>query len=408
MPRQAQPLTDTKVKTLQPAEKPYSAFDGGGLFLLITPTGGKWWRFKYRFAGKTKNLSFGTYPEISLKDARERREQARRLLANGTDPSEDRKEQKRVLLASVTTFRDIFAEWIGIESGKLGASTIEKISTSMEIHALSKIGKLPIAEIEVDDLLTMLRAIEAKGALEMARRVRAWTSRIFRYAIITGKCKRDPAADLRGALKVPLVKHHAALQSKDLPSFLLALEDPLIRLAPLTRLALKLLIKSAVRPGELRAAEWHEFDFDKAEWRIPASRMKMKQEHVVPLSDQALDVLEQIKRFTSGNYLFPAQGNPKRTLSENTLGKAAKTLGFAVTAHGFRSTFSTYANESEKWSSDAIEAQLAHKPVDEVRSAYYRGNRRLEERRRLMQWWSDELDRLRKGADIIELRKAEA
>ena len=294
MPRQAQPLTDTKVKTLQPAEKPYSAFDGGGLFLLITPTGGKWWRFKYRFAGKTKNLSFGTYPEISLKDARERREQARRLLANGTDPSEDRKEQKRVLLASVTTFRDIFAEWIGIESGKLGASTIEKISTSMEIHALSKIGKLPIAEIEVDDLLTMLRAIEAKGALEMARRVRAWTSRIFRYAIITGKCKRDPAADLRGALKVPLVKHHAALQSKDLPSFLLALEDPLIRLAPLTRLALKLLIKSAVRPGELRAAEWHEFDFDKAEWRIPASRMKMKQEHVVPLSDQALDVLEQI------------------------------------------------------------------------------------------------------------------
>ena len=269
----------------------------------------------------------------------------------------------------------------------------------MRIHALPRIGPMSIDEIKVADLLSLLRAIEAKGALEMARRVRAWTSRVFRYAIITERCERDPAADLRGALRAPVVKHHSALSVADIPAFMKALDDPLARIAPLTRLALRLLVLTATRPGELRDAQWSEFHIDQAEWRVPADRMKMKHEHIVPLSTQALEVVEQIRRFCGdGKYLFPALGNPERTLSENTLGKAAKALGFAVTAHGFRSTFSTYANESETWSSDAIEAQLAHKPVDEVRSAYYRGNRRMGERRRLLQWWADELDNIKVGA----------
>ena len=404
MPRQVIPLTDTKVRSLQASEKPITAFDGGGLFLYLHPKGGKWWRFKYQFAGRTKTLSFGTYPEITLKDARNRREEARKLLANGTDPSEDRKEQKRMALAIAATFGTVFAEWLRIEATKLSIRTVDKIQSSMDIHALPKIGDLPIAEIKIDDLLTMLRIIEAKGALEMARRVRAWTSRVFRYAIIVGKCERDPAANLCGALRVPVVKHHAALPSCDLPLFLKALDDPLTRIAPLTRLALKLIVMTGTRPGELRLAQWQEFDFDKAEWRIPAGRMKMKEEHVVPLSRQTLAVIDQIKTFSSDcKFLFPAHGNSNRTMSENTMGSAAKSLGFAVTAHGFRSTFSTYANESEKWSSDAIEAQLAHKPADEVRSAYYRGNRRMDERHRLMQWWSDQLDQMRERGKIIPI-----
>jgi integrase len=393
MPKQATPLTDTKIRNTSPGTKDITLFDGGGLFLLIKATGSKLWRLKYRHLGKDNMLSMGAYPEVTLKEARSRRDAARQLLANGTNPSDARKELAKEEQATTTTFRQVFDELLLIQASKLAETTVNKIRSSMEIHALPKIGELPIAEIKVDDLLVMLRNIETKGALEMARRVRAWSSRVFRYAIIIGKCERDPAADLRGALRVPVVKHHAALQATDLPAFLKALHDPMIRIYPLTRLALHLLVMTATRPGELRAAQWPEFDLDKAEWRIPALRMKMKEEHVVPLSSKAISLIKQIKLFSGdGIYLFPAQGNSNRTLSENTLGKAAKSLGFAVTAHGFRSTFSTYANESEEWSSDAIEAQLAHKPTDAVRSAYYRGSRRMEERRRLMQWWSDELD----------------
>lgn len=392
MPKQALPLNDTKIRAAQATGKPLHLFDGDGLFLLVTPNGGKWWRFKYRFAGKNKTLSFGTYPEISLKEARNRREQARKLVANGTDPAEDRKEQKRSQAAQVTTFARVFEEWLDVQKSKLADTTYNKIKSSMAIHALPRIGQLPIAEIDVEALLSMLRAIEAQGALEMARRVRAWTSRVFRYAVITKRCTRDPASDLRGALRVPQVKHHAALGTQDIPAFMQALDDPLARISPLTRLALHLLVLTATRPGELRAAEWSEFDIEKAEWRIPGIRMKMRDEHIVPLSQQAIAIVEKIKAFAGdSSYLFPAMGNPKKTLSENTLGKAAKALGFAVTAHGFRSTFSTYANESELWSSDAIEAQLAHKPRDQIRGAYYRGNRKMNERRRLMQWWADEL-----------------
>ena len=396
MPKQATPLTDTKIRNTSPGSKDITLFDGGGLFLLIKSTGSKLWRFKYRHSGKDNMLGMGTYPEVTLKEARSKRDAARKLLANGINPSDARKNVAREEQATATTFNQVFNEWLEIQASKLAETTVNKIRSSMEIHALPRIGKRPITEIKVDDLLGLLRTVEAKGALEMARRLRAWMSRVFRYAIIIGKCERDPAADLRGVLRVPVVKHHAALPATELPAFLKSLYDPLTRIAPLTRLALHLLVMTATRPGELRGAEWKEFDLDKAEWRIPAVRMKMKEEHLVPLSTQAISLIKQIVLFSGDEvYLFPAQGNSNRTLSENTLGKAAKALGFAVTAHGFRSTFSTYANESEKWSSDAIEAQLAHKPNDEIRSAYYRGSRKMDERRRLMQWWSNELDQAR-------------
>lgn len=238
MPRQALPLTDAKLRSLRAHDKPVSSFDGKGLFILCTPNGGRWWRFKYRFAAKTKTLSFGTYPEVSLKEAREKRDQARELLAKGIDPSEARKEQKRILLASSTKFSDVFDEWLDVQTSKLAKGTVEKIRSSMTNHALPKIGGLPIDEVKVEALLSMLRSIEEKGALEMARRVRAWASRVFRYAIVTGRCERDPATDLRGALRVPSVKHHAALATIDLPAFIKALDDPLARIAPLTRLHL--------------------------------------------------------------------------------------------------------------------------------------------------------------------------
>jgi len=234
------------VRSLKAVDTPISKFDGGGLFLLVQPGGGKWWRFKYTFGGKTKTISFGTYPEITLKEAREQREQAKKLVAHNIDPSEDRKERKRAALATVTTFQDVFTEWLDIESSKLSVRTVDKIRSSMKIHALPKIGSLPIADIKLDVLLVMLRTIEAKGALEMARRVRAWTSRVFRYAMIVGKCERDPANDLQGALRVPVVKHHAALSAADLPAFLKALDDPLAHIAALTRLALKLIVMTAI------------------------------------------------------------------------------------------------------------------------------------------------------------------
>jgi hypothetical protein len=211
MPKQALPLNDTKIRASEACDKPIHLFDGGGLFLLVHPKGGKWWRFKYQFAGKTKTISFATYPEISLKEARNRRELARTLVAHGTDPAIDRKEQKRAQAAQAITFEQVFHEWLDIEKTKLADATYNKIKTSMSIHALPCIGQLPIGSIGVDQLLTMLRAIEAQGALEMARRVRAWTSRVFRYGIITQHCERDPASDLRGALRVPQVKYHAAL-----------------------------------------------------------------------------------------------------------------------------------------------------------------------------------------------------
>lgn len=398
-------LTDVACRKAQPKEKPYKLADSAGLFLLVTPAGGKYWRLKYRIAGKEKLLALGVYPETTLTEARDKRNGARKLIANGTDPSHEKKVAKRVAeLKGDNTFERIARAWIDLQRGKLSKSTAEKMLAALVTHAFPKIGHRPIADISPAEFLEMLRKIESQGALETARRVSQWCGRVFRYAIISGLASYNPAADMRGALKTAKVEHLAALSAADLPGFLKKLDDPLIRLNPLTRLALHLLLLTFVRPGELRAAEWAEFDTEKAEWRIPAERMKMKAPHLVPLSRQALAILEQLKPISGHSHLlFPAVTDPQKCLSDNTMTQAIRRrLGFDATAHGMRATASTILNE-QGWRPDVIERQLAHKEQNEVRAAYHRSEY-LEDRRRMMQGWADYLDGVRAGAKIIPLK----
>lgn len=398
-------LTDVACRKAPPKEKPYKLADSAGLFLLVTPAGGKYWRLKYRIAGKEKLLALGVYPETTLTEARDKRNGARKLIANGTDPSHEKKVAKRVAeLKGDNTFERIARVWIDLQRGKLSKSTAEKMLAALVTHAFPKIGHRPIADISPAEFLEMLRKIESQGALETARRVSQWCGRVFRYAIISGLASYNPAADMRGALKTAKVEHLAALSAADLPGFLKKLDDPLIRLNPLTRLALHLLLLTFVRPGELRAAEWAEFDTEKAEWRIPAERMKMKAPHLVPLSRQALAILEQLKPISGhGHLLFPAVTDPQKCLSDNTMTQAIRRrLGFDATAHGMRATASTILNE-QGWRPDVIERQLAHKEQNEVRAAYHRSEY-LEDRRRMMQGWADYLDGVRTGAKIIPLK----
>jgi integrase len=398
-------LTDVACRKAQPKEKPYKLADSAGLFLLVTPAGGKYWRLKYRIAGKEKLLALGVYPETTLTEARDKRNGARKLIANGTDPSHEKKVAKRVAeLKGDNTFERIARAWIDLQRGKLSKSTADKILAALVTHAFPKIGHRPIADISPAEFLEMLRKIESQGALETARRVSQWCGRVFRYAIISGLASYNPAADMRGALKTAKVEHLAALSAADLPDFLKKLDDPLIRLNPLTRLALHLLLLTFVRPGELRAAEWAEFDTEKAEWRIPAQRMKMKAPHLVPLSRQALAILEQLKPISGHSHLlFPAVTDPQKCLSDNTMTQAIRRrLGFDATAHGMRATASTILNE-QGWRPDVIERQLAHKEQNEVRAAYHRSEY-LEDRRRMMQGWADYLDGVQAGAKIIPLK----
>jgi hypothetical protein len=252
MPRKVAPLTDAKIRTVLPSDKDITLVDGDGLFLLIKPNNSRLWRFKYRFQGKPKMIGMGSYPVVSLKMARERRGEARTLVASGIDPSQQRKDERAAQSAAVRTFAKLFDEWLDHKTSHLAETTKAKIRNSMDAHAIPKLGTKPVTEITSEDVLNCLRVIEAQGALEMARRVRAWISRVFRYGIITGQCTSDPSDILRGALRVPVVKHHAALPAEELPSFMKALDDPLARLHPLTRLGLKLLVLTALRAGPFR------------------------------------------------------------------------------------------------------------------------------------------------------------
>lgn len=398
-------LTDMACRKAQAKEKPYKLSDSAGLFLLVTAAGGKYWRMKYRIAGKEKLLALGVYPEVALIEARDKRNKARKMVLDGVDPSHEKKTAKRAAeLKGDNTFQRVAIAWLALQRGKLAASTTENIRAALTAHAFPKIGHRPIADITPAEFLEMLRRIESQGALETARRVCQWCGRVFRFAIISGLASYNPAADMRGALMTGKVEHRAALSAADLPAFLKKLDDPLIRLNPLTRLALHLLLLTFVRPGELRAAEWAEFDTEKAQWRIPAERMKMRAPHLVPLSRQALAILEQLKPISGHSHLlFPAVTDPQKCLSDNTLTQAIRRrLGFDATAHGMRATASTILNE-QGWRPDVIERQLAHKEQNEVRAAYHRSEY-LEDRRRMMQGWADYLDGVRAGAKIIPLK----
>jgi integrase len=400
-------LSDTAAKNAKPREKAYKLSDEKGMFLLVTPAGSKWWRLKYRYAGKEKLLSLGVYPEIGIRDARDRRDAARRLLLNGIDPSIDRQVQKAASTErSENSFERVSREWFSKFSPKWAPGHASKIIRRLERDVFPWIGGLPVAEIKAPQLLATLRRIEERGAIETAHRAQQNCSQVFRYAVATGRAERDPSTDLRGALPPAQKTHLAAIvEPVALGALLRAIEG--YSGSPTTKAALRLAPLVFVRPGELRMAEWEEFDFEAAEWRLPARKMKMGAPHIVPLCKQALQIIDDLKPITGhGRYLFPGERTGERPISDNTLNAALRRLGYStteVTTHGFRATARTLLDEGLGCRVDWIEHQLAHAVKDPNGRAYNR-TAHLDARRRMMQKWADYLDKLRQGAEVIPLK----
>jgi integrase len=395
------PLTDVLIRNTKSADRPLKLFDGDGLFLLIKPNGSRGWRFKYRFEGRERLLSFGTYPEVPLKTARERREQARSLIAAGIDPSAERKAK---IAAREDTFQALALEWLQMQQKTLSPRTYKKKTERFEAFAFPYLGKIPIGEIKAPDVLAVLKRIEARGKMETAHRVRSDCGNVFRYAVVTGRAERDPTIDLRGAIAAVGKRNRPAIvDPKRIGELMRAIDG--YRGDVSTEFALRLLPLTFVRPGELRLAEWREFDLERAEWRIPAARMKMRELHVVPLSTQAVALLRDLRELTGdGPLVFPSIRSADRAISDNTINAALRRMGFPgdeMCAHGFRSMASTCLYE-QGWHPDLIELQLAHSERDEVRGAYNRAQRTAE-RRAMMQAWADYLDQLRQGTSATTL-----
>ncbi len=403
------PLTDTALRNAKAREKPYKLSDGGGLYLLVATSGTRLWNLAYRFNGKQKKLSFGAYPSVALSDARARRDEAKKLLAAGTDPSAEKKaEKRRAVLAEACTFESVAKEWFEHSKARWVESYSTRIWSRIEDDVLPVIGKMPITAVEAPELLDMVRAVEDRGAIEMAKRELQYCSQIFRYAVATGRARRDPCGDLRGALKpAGRKKSRAALKAVDLPDFLRALAD--YDGEPQTRIALQLVAMTFVRTQELRFAQWTEFeglDGDEPMWRIPAERMKMRVEHLVPLAPQVVALLRELRPLAGqSKLLFPSPGK-KGVMSENTMIYAMYRMGYKsrATVHGLRGTASTILNESG-WNADWIERQLAHAEEDEVRGAYNSAEW-LPGRTKMMKWWADYLDARAAGKNVRRLRAA--
>jgi integrase len=383
--------------------------DGRGMYLRLTPAGGKLWRLKYRFGGKEKTLAFGAHPDVSLAAAREKRDAARKLLANDLDPSVARKAEKAEReFKAANTFETVAREWVEAQRSRWTPSHAEQVLWSLERDTFPELGATPVADLTAPVVLDAIRKIEKRGSLEVAARVKQRVSAVLRYAVATGRATSDPTRDLRGALKAPeRVKHRAALLAPDLPAFFekLAAYDG----HPQTKLAIRFCLLTAVRSAELRGALWSEIDEKAAEWRIPAERMKMREAHIVPLSAQALAVLRELRTLTGNReHLFPNVAKPTTAMSENTVLFALYRMGYhgKATGHGFRTTFSTTLNE-QGVPPDWIERQLAHKERNAVRAAYNRAGY-LPERRKMMQQWADYLSAVEKGADVIPFRRGVA
>jgi integrase len=395
-------LTDTAVRNTKPGDKPRKLADGKGLYLLINQAG-KYWRFDYRFDQKRRTLAIGVYPDISLASAREKRDAARTLLANDVDPSEHRKAQKAARSGrAASSFEIVGREWFAKFSPNWVASHGSKILLRLENDIFPWLGERPIAEITAPELLACLRRIESRGAVETAHRVLQNCGQIFRYAVATGRANRDPCSDLRGALPPVKQRHHPSITDpKEIGKLLRVIRS--YQGSFITKCALMLAPLVFVRPGELRKAEWTEFNLDQAEWRIPAEKMKMREVHIVPLSTQAVATLRELHKLTgSGRYVFPGARTNGRPMSENTVNAALRRLDYGsdeLTGHGFRSMASTLLNE-QGWHRDAIERQLAHGERNSVRAAYNYAEH-LPERRRMMQSWADFLDGLAAGADSL-------
>lgn len=400
-------LTDAAIRNAKARAKPYKMGDAFGLFLLVQPSGGKLWRFKYRVEGREKKLAIGTYPTIGLADARRRRDEARDLLAIGKDPSRERQREKvRTQIQAGNTFAAIAEEFC--EKRKRDGQKAWAAGTaarSEHLISLLKVplGRLPISEIEPADVLAAVRKIEQKGKLESARRALQLAGAVFRYAVATARASSDPTRDLRGALTAPTVTHYGAIiDPVEVGKLLRAIDG--YEGQQITRLAMQLAPHVFVRPGELRHSVWAEIDLEGSLWTIPASKTKMRKDHLVPLSTQARAILEDTRTLTGPDgYVFPSIRSRKRPMSDNTINAALRRLGYTtdeMTAHGFRAMASTLLNESGKWNPDAIERALAHGDSDKVREAYHRGAH-WKERVAMAQWWSDHLDQLRAGAQVL-------
>jgi integrase len=393
------PLTDIEIRRAKAREKAYKLFDEKGMYLLVSTTGARLWRLKYRVLQKEKVLALGQYPQCTLAEARDARDAARKLLRSGTDPGAVRREERREQQTRAgNTFEILAREWHANQQAKWTWHHAATVLRRIETHLFPRLGSRAIAEIEAPELLDALRLIErnaqanARGSNEIAHRMLQTSGQIFRYAIATGRARRNPSVDLRGALKAKeRTRNYAALSETELPEFLKKLKayDGQTQ----TKLAMRLLLLTFVRTGELRRSEWSEFELDKAQWRVPAERMKMRSEHIVPLSTQAIEVVRELQKLNDGRrYVFANQANHEKPMSENTLLYALYRMGYhsRATAHGFRATASTILNE-QGFRPDVIERQLAHAERNKVRAAYHRAEY-LPARRKMMQHWSDYLD----------------
>lgn len=402
-------ITDIIARTAKPREKPYKIADEKSLYLYIKPNGSKYWRYKYYFVGKEKVLALGVYPEISLKEAREKHSEARKMIRDGIDPSQAKKDKKHQhKLETENTFEMIAREWLDNRKEGWTARHAGYTLRRLEADIFPVLGSKPINKITAHELLLTIKEVEKRDALDLSHRLLQICGQIFRYAVITAKAERDITADLRGGLKTRKKENFSYLKEDELPEFFSRLNAYNGELQ--TKLGLRLLVLTFVRSTELRGAKWEEINFEKAEWRIPAERMKMKELHIVPLSRQALDILKQLKELNGSRpFVFPSRTKPETSfISENTILYMLYRLGYhsQATAHGFRSTASTILNE-HGFNSDVIERQLAHGERNKVRGAYNHAQR-LGERREMMQWYADHMDALGKNGKVINLKKGEA
>lgn len=410
-------LSHPAIRGAKSKDKPYKMPDGGGLFLLVQPTGAKWWRLKYRLGGKEKQLSLGVYPDTSLKLARSKRDEARASLAAGIDPGAKRKAEKGTRAEVATnSFEAVAREWHAtIHVHKVSAGHAARTLTRLEQDIFPWVGPLPVAEVTAPQLLESLRRIEARGAIETTHRAMQSCGQVFRYAVATGRATRNPAADLQGALKPVQVEHMPAITDpKRVGELLRAIHD--YQGLPTTRAALKLAPLVFVRPGELRKAEWCEFDLDAAEWKIPAERMKRSKKdkangvpHLVPLAKQAVQLLRDLQPLTGhGRYVFPSPRTGERPMSENGVLSALRRMGFPkeeMTGHGFRAMARTILAERLGVDVAVIEAQLAHAVKDSLGRAYNR-TEFLAQRRDMLQTWANHLDKLRMGGEVLPFKTA--
>lgn len=395
-------LNARQVDAAKPREKAYKLADGAGLYLEVVPSGSRYWRMKYRFNGKEKRMAFGVYPAVSLAQARALRDEAKKKLAEGIDPSFAKKEEKLVRDVQLNnTFQSVALEWHGTKASRWSEGYASDIIEAFNKDIFLYIGQQPVNEIKPLVLLNVLRRMESRGATEKAKKVRQRCSEVFRYAIVTGRAEYNPAADLTSAMSGHESKHYPFLTVEELPDFFKALSG--YTGSPLVVLAARLLILTGVRTGELRGAFWSEFDLEKAVWEIPAERMKMKRPHLVPLSTQALEIVQQLK-VMSGQYplVFPGRNDPRKTMSEASINQVFKRIGYTgkVTGHGFRHTMSTILHE-EGFNTAWIETQLAHVDKNAIRGTYNHAQY-LDGRREMMQWYADYIDELGRAGAVVE------